>query len=140
MDTGKHDEAWRHLHDRLRGIARKRSALDAEEAHCLRQAHDLKLWRHLGYAHMNEYLERELGYAPQAGVERVRIAFALADLPKIEAGLADGRLAYSAVRELTRVATAENEQAWLDKVFGKNLRQIEAMVSGKKRGPARGPE
>jgi hypothetical protein len=38
------------------------------------------------------------------------------------------------VRELTRVATADTEQAWLDKVRGKNLREIEAMVSGRKRG------
>ena len=129
-----HDEEWRILHERLRGIAKRRAALDAEEARCLREAHDMKLWRRLGYAHMNEYLERELGYAPQVGIERLRIAYALAELPRIEANLADGHLAYSAVRELTRVATANTEQAWLDKVRGKNLRQIEAMVSGRKRG------
>lgn len=50
----------------------------------------MKLWRRMGYAHMNEYLERELGYAT---------------LPQIEARLTDGGLPYSAVRELTRVAT-----------------------------------
>jgi hypothetical protein len=129
-----HDEEWRGLHERLRGIARRRAALDAEEARCLREAHDMKLWRRLGYAHMNEYLERELGYAPQVGIERLRIAYALAELPRIEASLADGDLAYSAVRELTRVATADTEQAWLDKARGRNLREIEAMVSGRKRG------
>src|SRR5262245_1103161 len=102
METVQHDEPWRLLHEQLRSIARRRAALDADEVRCLRQAHVLKLWQQFGYAHMNEYLERELGYAPQAGVERLRIALTLADLPRIEAALGDGRLAYSAVRELTR--------------------------------------
>jgi hypothetical protein len=94
----------------------------------------MKLWRRLGYAHMNEYLERELGYAPQVGIERLRIAHALATLPQIEARLTDGGLPYSAVRELTRVATTDTEQDWLDRARGKTLREIEAMVSGRKRG------
>ena len=127
-------ENWRSLHERLRGIARRRAALDAEEARCLREACAMRLWRQLGYAHMNEYLERELGYSPQVGIERLRVAHSLAELPLLEAGLGAGDLAFSAVRELTRVATAETEQDWLEKVRGKNLRQIEAMVSGKKRG------
>src|SRR4029079_12151405 len=130
----KDQENWRALHERLRGIARRRAALDAEEARCLREAHEMKLWRRLGYAHMNEYLERELGYAPQVGIERLRIAHALATLPQIEARLTDGGLPYSAVRELTRVATTDTEQDWLDRARGKTLREIEAMVSGRKRG------
>src|SRR5262245_8689353 len=133
MKTADREE-WRTLHERLRGIAKRRAALDAEEARCLREARDMKLWRHLGYAHMNEYLERELGYAPQVGIERLRIAHALATLPRIEARLTDGGLPYSAVRELTCIATADTEQDWLDKVRGKTLREIEAMVSGRKRG------
>src|SRR5678815_2546095 len=134
MEVVRNDDRWLRLHERLQGIARRRAELDAEEARCLREAHDLKLWRRLGYAHMNEYLERELGYAPQAGIERLRIAQALATLPQIEARLGDGSLAYSAVRELTRVATADTELDWLAKARGKNLREIEAMVSGRKRG------
>ncbi len=104
----------------------------------MREAEDSRLWRWFGYVHMNEYLERELGYGPQAGIERLRVARALAELPFIEASLAEGVLPYSAVRELTRVATKETERAWLDKVRGMNLRQIEALVSGRKRGD--GPE
>ena len=134
MATVLHDEEWRQLHQRLHGIAKRQAALDAEEAQCLREAHDMKLWQRFGYVHMNEYLELELGYGPKASIERVRIARALAELPQIEASLSAGHLSYSAVRELTRVATAETEQAWLDRVRGKNLRQIEELVSGKKRG------
>jgi len=138
MTIGSHDEEWRLLHQRLRGIAKQRAALDAEEARCLREAVDSRLWRRFGYVHMNEYLERELGYAPQVGIERLRVARALAELPLIEVNLAEGALSYSAVRELTRVVTKDTERAWLDKVRGKNLRQIEALVSGRK--PGDGPD
>jgi hypothetical protein len=134
MALVQQNEEWRRLHQRLRGIAKRRAALDAEEARCLREAYETKLWRRFGYAHINEYLERALGYSPQVGVERLRVALALAELPQIEASLADGALPYSAVRELTRVANAETEQAWLYKALGKSLREIEQMVSGRKRG------
>jgi hypothetical protein len=66
-------ESWQALHQRLRGIAKRRAALDAEEAQCLREAQALQLWRQLGYVHMAEYLERELGYgrsAPSACASR----------------------------------------------------------------------
>jgi len=127
-------EGWQALHQRLRGIAKQQRALDAEEAQCLREAHALQLWRPLGYVHMAEYLERELGYGPQVGAERLRVARALGELPQIEACLAEGGLAYSAVREVTRVATSETEQDWLEAVRGKSLRQIEGLVAGRKRG------
>jgi hypothetical protein len=127
-------ESWQALHQRLRGIAKRRAALDAEEAQCLREAQALQLWRQLGYVHMAEYLERELGYGPQVGAERLRVARELGALPQMEARLTEGELSYSAVRELTRIATTETEQAWLDEARGKNLRQIEAMVAGRKRG------
>lgn len=134
MASVTNGETWRVLHQRLCGISKRRAALDAEEARCLREAVAVRLWQRLGYVHLNEYLERELGYAPQAGTERIRVALALAQLPRIEASLGEGALSFSAVRELTRVATVDTEQAWLDAAHGKNLRQIEAMVSGKKPG------
>src|SRR5262245_45634349 len=134
MAKVRHEEAWRRLHGQLRGIAERRAALDAQEARCLREAHRLKLWQRFGYVHMNEYLERELGYGPQVGIERMRVALALVELSEIEATLGDGRLSDSAVRELTRVATPETESSWLEKAHGKTLREIEQMVSGKKRG------
>jgi hypothetical protein len=127
-------ESWQALHQRLRGIAKRRAALDAEEARCLREADALRLWRRLGYVHMAEYLEREMGYSPQTGAERMRVARELGELPQLEASLADGILAYSAVRELTRIATTDTEDEWLTEARGKTVRQIEAMVSGRKHG------
>src|SRR4029079_15360798 len=55
-----------------------------------------------------------------------------------EAAFASGRFAFSAVRELTRVATPSTESAWLHAAAGKNLRQIEELVAHRK--PGDGPD
>jgi hypothetical protein len=81
-----------------------------------------------------DYLERVLGYTPHAANERLRVARALGDLPQLEAAFAQGELGFSALRELTRVATAETEDAWRDAAAGKNVRQIEELVAGHQRG------
>ena len=127
-------ERWQVVHQTLRTIVQRRAALDAEEAAYLREAYAIQLWRQLSYIHMGEYLENEMGYGPQVGAERLRVARELGALPQMEARLTAGELSYSAVRELTRIATGETEQAWLDEARGKNLRQIEAMVAGRRRG------
>jgi hypothetical protein len=46
--------------------------------------------------------------------EKVRVAHALKTLPAISESFASGELSYAKVRELTRVADLENEQALLD--------------------------
>jgi hypothetical protein len=119
---------------KLRGIAARRAALDAEEANLLRYADELKLWRAFGFGNLLEYMERAMGYAPHTASERLRVARAVAELPLIAEALGSGELAHSAVRELSRVAVPDTEAAWLEAARGKSLREIEAMVSGHKPG------
>ena len=75
----------------------------------------VQLWRPLGMTSMREYLE-SMGYGPQVAAERLRVAEALEAMPAIEEALAAGELSYSAVRELTRIATRKTERAWVDRV------------------------
>ena len=125
---------WREVDAALRSIARRRAALDVEEARWLREAERLQIWRPLGMVSAIDYLERVLGYTPHAANERLRVARALGDLPQLESAFAQGELAFSALRELTRVATPETEDAWRDAATGKNVRQIEELVAGHQRG------
>jgi hypothetical protein len=125
---------WREIHEALSGIARRRGARDAEEAHWLRLAEQTRIWRHFGMVSPLDYLERKLGYAPHTAQERLRVAAALGELPATEQALADGVLAFSAVRELTRVATAATELAWVACAAGKNVREVEELVAGHQRG------
>ena len=125
---------WKALHQRLRSIAKRRVALEAEEASWLIEAEETQLYRRLGYTTMIEYMERELYWGPHAAKERLRVARELIELPLIAELFRDGDLCFSAVRELTRVAVPSTEEAFLRKAEGKTAHHIQQMVAGLKRG------
>ena len=120
---------WKAVDRRLRQHAQHRSALDAVEAFDLLRAEQMKIYLFFGYVSLYDYMERVLGYRPHTARERMRVARALATLPEIALALARGGLSYSAVRELTRVATAETEAAWLAASEGLVTSQIESLVA-----------
>jgi hypothetical protein len=124
------DSDWRSVDRALRSIAERRAALDAEEARWLREAERLQIWRPLGMVSALDYMERTLGYSPHAAMERLRVARSLESLPLLEAALDAGDLNFSAIRELTRVATPSTEADWRDRALGQNARQVEELVAG----------
>ena len=124
----------RSVHARLAEIANARGALDAREAELLLAADELQIWRAYGQPTLAAYLEVTLGYGPHAGNERLRVARELGELPQLHAALGAGRLHFSAVRELTRVATRETEDAWIAEATGKTVRQVEQAVAGHIKG------
>src|SRR4051812_22416092 len=84
---GASGPAWQVVDRALRGIAKRRAALDADEARWLRQAEALQIWKPLGMVSALDYMERALGYAPRTAQERLRVARALGALPKLDAAL-----------------------------------------------------
>ena len=92
------------------------------------------MWRKLGFSTAQEYLEDVFGYSPRTATERLRVAKALGEMPELDEELRNGTLPFSAVRELSRVATPATIALWLERARGRNLRDIEAMVSGHARG------
>jgi HNH endonuclease/Holliday junction resolvase RuvA-like protein len=131
---GATERDWLRAHAALTRLGRERAAADAEEGRWL-----LLAWRsgahvHLGHGSFVEYVERLLGYSPRATREKLRVAEALERLPRSAQALEQGALSWCAARELTRVATADTEAAWLDAARGKTTRQIEALVAGKQPG------
>ncbi len=62
-----------------------------------------------GFRSCAHWLSWRTGIAPGAAREKVRVARALASLPRISAAMERGALSFSKVRAMTRVATAENE-------------------------------
>ena len=127
-------EAHREIDRELRRIAKERAGLDGQEARWLREAERHEIWRKLGFSTALEYLEDVFGYSPRTGMERLRVAKELGELPQLEAELASGALPYSAAKELSRVMTPETQAEWLARARGKNLRDIEEMVAGRKKG------
>jgi len=86
---------------------------------------------HLGFGSFSEYVERSFGYKPRSTQEKLRVAEALEELPVLTRALEQGRIHWSAARELTRVAVPENEHEWLAMAHGKTVRQLEELVAGK---------
>jgi hypothetical protein len=125
---------WEVVDGHLRRVAKRRATLDADEARWLRRAEVVQVWKPLGMVNLLDYMERTHGYSPHAAQERLRVARALAGLPMLERAFARGRLGYSAVRELTRVATPTTEGAWVKAAVGKTLRDLEPMVANHQPG------
>jgi len=126
--------SWTEVDRALRRLARDQRAHDAEEARWLVAGRASGVHLHLGMATYLEYLERVLGYPPRLAAERLRVAESLAHLPALAAALAAGTLSWSALRELTRVALPASEAAWLAAATGRTVRDVEALVAGKRPG------
>lgn len=111
--------SWQEIDRELRSIAKRQRVLDAEEAALLCVVVRREIWRELGCATVLEYLEMIFGYGPMADLRQA---------------LENGEVSYSALRELTRVATANTQREWLDAVRGKNVRQVEDLVRTHQKG------
>ena len=135
-NDGSHD--WVRAHEALSRLAKKRAAADAEEGRWLLCALRSSAHVHLGFGSFGEYIERLFGYKPRSTQEKLRVAEALEALPAMASSLESGSLSWSAVRELTRVAVAETERAWLEVASGKTVRQLERLIEGKHPGDAPG--
>ena len=75
---------------------------------------EAKGWGRQGFASCAHWLNLKCGIGTVAAREKVRVARSLRDLPKIAAAFRDGRLSYSKVRAITRVATPEMQDTLLN--------------------------
>ena len=79
------------------------------------------------------WLNWRCGIALGAAREKVRVARALEKLPKISAGMASGRLSYSKVREITRVAEPQTEDYLLTIAEHGTASHVERLVRAYRR-------
>ncbi len=80
-----------------------------------------------------QWLSWRTGIAPGPARERVRVARALTQLPRISEAMSQGRLSYSKVRALTRVATPETEEDLLEFGLTGTAAHVERLVRGWRR-------
>ena len=132
--TGEERDAWRDVDRQLRRAARRRARLDHEELVLIRAAIAVQVWRPLGMVSMRDYLENVFGYGPTVATERIRVAEALDAMPALDRALHQSVLPYSAVREISRIATRATEGEWVDACRGKNVRQIEELLAEREPG------
>jgi 5-methylcytosine-specific restriction endonuclease McrA len=83
-----------------------------------------------GFRSCAAWLSWRVGLDAGAARERVRVARALATLPRLAHALASGELSYAKVRALTRVATPETEERLLAVGRAGTAEHVERIVRG----------
>ncbi len=73
----------------------------------IREFDEREAWLDLGMKSCAHWLSWRCGTNVHTGREKVRVAHALAELAKISAAFEQGRLSYSKVRAVTRVANGD---------------------------------
>jgi hypothetical protein len=100
---------------------------------CIRQFDELSEWYRQGAQSCAHWLTWRIGLDTGAAREKVRVARALGALPKIDEAFAAGRLSYSKVRAITRVAKPANEERVLELALAATGAQLERICSGFRR-------
>src|SRR3989454_3076142 len=116
-------------------IAELSAHLDAATARLLEliREFDARAGWNTGFRSCAEWLSWRVGLDRGAAREKVRVARALATLPRLAQALARGELSYAKVRALTRVATAETEERLLGVGRGGTAAHVERIVRGWRR-------
>ena len=90
-------------------------------------------WVRHGLANCAQWLHWQCGINACSAREKVRVARALGDLPRISDAFRRGRVSYSKVRAMTRVATPENESTLLNIALHGTAAHVERTVRKFKR-------
>ncbi len=85
-------------------------------------------WAAHGITSCAHWLAWQCGMSPVTAREHVRVARALVDLPLLSAAFAEGRLSYSKIRAVTRVAEPETEQVLLESAVEATASQLDRVV------------
>ena len=116
------------LGDRIAELSSRIDAAIYELLCYLHQFNQQHGWE--GFRSCAHWLNWRTGLDLGAAREKLRVAAALAELPHIAAAMACGRLSYSKVRALSRVAAPATEARLLAVACGSTAAQVERLVRG----------
>ncbi|MFE0748401.1 HNH endonuclease [Gordonia sp. NPDC058843] len=116
------------LEARVLGYAAQITALTAAFLDLVGELDERESWRGPGIHSLAHWLSWKAGIAPRTAHEHVRVAKAIRELPVIRTAFGEGRLSYSKVRALTRVATPEREQELVNLASSCTASQLDRAV------------
>ncbi|CAN0425856.1 unnamed protein product, partial [Phaeothamnion confervicola] len=94
-------------------------------------------WESWGLVGTAAWLSWKVGLDIRAAREKVRVGRALARFPKIAAAMGEGRLSYSKVRAITRIADPDTEDDLVELALNKSTNLVERIVATHRRAEAR---
>ena len=89
---------------------------------------DLRGHERLCYARLRDYARERLGLSARLVQELACVGRALAGLPHLERALLQNELSWSKVRLVVRVATAEDERAWIERAHALSTQRLAQVV------------
>ena len=95
----------------------------------IREFDTKQYWAQQGLCSCAHWLNFKCGISMGAAREKLRVAHALEELPKISEGFANGTLSYSKVRAMTRIADERNEDYLLMIAEHGTAHHVEKLVS-----------
>ncbi|MCP4302118.1 MAG: DUF222 domain-containing protein [Gammaproteobacteria bacterium] len=104
-------------------------AAEARLLNLIRIFDERKYWEELGLCSCAHWLNFKCGIGMNAAREKVRVAHALTDLPRISMAFEKGELSYSKVRAMTRIADSSNEDYLLMIAHHGTAHHVEKLVS-----------
>ncbi len=114
------------LGDRIAELSARIQAATYELLVLIREFDEREGWD--GCLSCAEWLSWRAGLSLGAAREHVRVARALGELPKLSDAMRRGRVSYSKVRAVTRVATPEDEQTLLDVALAGTAAHVERIA------------
>jgi hypothetical protein len=117
-----------HLEDRLARLAAAVGPLRRTLAALAEQLIETRAHQRLCYARLGDYARERLGLSARQLQELARVHRALAGLPALERALVGNELPWCKVRLIARVATKENEDAWIARAREISTRRLEQEV------------
>jgi hypothetical protein len=119
------DRSIDELDTAIRQLASRINAVSYQLLVLVREFDDRMGWAKWSYPSCVEWLSWRCGISPSAAREKLRTAHALRDLPAISLAFREGRLSYTKVRALTRVAAEHGEDSLLRYALDATAPQVE---------------
>ncbi|WLP92133.1 HNH endonuclease signature motif containing protein [Gordonia sp. NB41Y] len=127
--TPPEDLSRTELGDRLVGYASQITAMTAQFLAYLAEFDKRRAWADaVGVTSCVHWLSWRTGISRRTAHEYLRVARALAELPLVTEAFGQGRLSYSKVRAITRVATPIRERELVNIAMASTAKQVEDLV------------
>ncbi|MGD9546420.1 MAG: HNH endonuclease [Candidatus Krumholzibacteriia bacterium] len=103
------------------------------------------LYRDLGFASIQIYAQKGLGFSRTRTGDFVRMARKLDDLPEVKKSLETGKIGYTKAREIIKVATPATEKTWVEAAcstprdrLAENVARVRAQAADLRTSPGQG--
>lgn len=114
---------------RLKQLGRNQASGMAEQLELLVRFDELKGWESSGSRHCGAWMNLELGISTKLGWEYLRVGRKLRNLPITTALFRDGKLTWSTVRLISRVADSDSERVLCHAALDASVSDVERLCN-----------